>query len=591
MHDVTLSRSTRQFIVLLALVQGLLLWLAEQGRLHDWWLLSELGGRVCWYTLVLGLPSCLMLSVRELSDRRFWQHAVLVLIVLSTLAAWAVWSVGGAPGSLSSSVLGPYGFTVSLALFIALPWVQGRLQHGHWRVPYADLFEAAWQNTLTGLLTLLFVGICWIVLTLWAALFELIKIDFFKELFDNDPFQYMATGLMVGFGILIGRTQQHAVRVARNIVLAIFTGLLPILAAVALLFALSLPFTGLDTLWGTRSAASILLMLVAAIIAFTNAVYQDGQREAAYPSWLRRLVDAGLVTLPIHAGLGAYALYLRIDQHGWSVDRYWAMLAAAVLMAYALGYAHAVLRARQPWLGGLARVNRMLSLVIVVLIIASNSFVLDPYRLAVASQLARWQQGRIAVDALDLEYLRFESGRRGYEAALALREDGKLKADASLAARLEKVLARMTRYEGMSEDELRSNAVTTQADLAKLLVPAPNMPAPPPALLDALLKRRIEHALCRQPDEDCVYIARDLDGDASMDALICNLDRSGWPRCEIWAQADATWKLASEVEWSCCWQNSELKSALRKGELSLERKRWPDLIIAGKRASPGDVYR
>src|SRR5690606_34639356 len=162
------------------------------------------------------------------------------------------------------------------------------------------------------------------------------------------------------------------------------------------------------------SATAILMALVAVIVAFTNAVYQDGTREPPYPGWLRRVVEAGLLTLPMHAALGVYALYLRVDQYGWTIDRYWAAFARGLFPGYAVGYAYSVVRRQPGWLAPLRRVNVVASLAIIVLIAASNSPLLDPHRIAVNDQVARWQQGRTAVEGLDLEYLRFDSGRRGY---------------------------------------------------------------------------------------------------------------------------------------------------------------------------------
>ena len=316
-----LSRETRSFIVLIALSQGLLLWLAQTGQAHHVWPFSELGGCICWYTLVLGVPSAMTLTVARLRDARYWQNIAIVGVVLALLAAWATWSATGAPGLRSSEVLGPYGATTILALFVALPWLQCRIERGRWYAPYTDLFEHAWQNALTLALTLAFVGICWAVLQLWAELFALVKIEFFRDLFREPAFVYLATGGMAGLGILIARTQEKPIRIARQVVLAVFTGLLPLIAFVAVLFAVSLVFTGLEPLWKTRHAAMILMWLVATMIVFANAVHQDGRNDAPYPAWLRRVIDAGLLSLPIFAAIALYALHLRIGPV-FDIDRF-----------------------------------------------------------------------------------------------------------------------------------------------------------------------------------------------------------------------------------------------------------------------------
>ena len=584
MSSQLLPRESRLFIVLTALLQGLLLWLAETGREHGWWPFSALSGAICWYTLVLGVPGIMAMSVLHLGDRRFWQHAALVTLSLVLPMSWAAWSASGAPGLQSGAVLGPYGFTTTLALFIALPFLQCRLQQGRWCTPYADLFEHAWQNTLTLLLALLFVGICWGVLLLWGSLFHLIGIDFFRDLFRERPFTYLATGGMAGLGILIGRTQHQPIRLALRIVLAIFTGLLPLLATIALLFALSLPFTGLAPLWNTRSATAILMILVALIIAFANAVYQDGAQPPPYPRWLRRFVDAGILSLPVHAGVGLYALFLRIQQYGWTADRYWAALASGVLAAYAIGYALAVVRRQGGWLTLLPRVNIALALTTIALIAASNSPLLDPHRIGVNDQIARWQSGRTDVKQLDLEHLRFNSGIRGYRSVQALRTDPRVVADAHLARRLAKVIERQTRYSWTPPEEKRRNAITDIDQLAALVAPAANSPAPPRELLQALLTRDAAEAECRHAGDDCVHIARDLDGDGSTDALICDLtdDRA---QCELWDHGEGHWRHVGRFDW-CCNNGADAASrAVRAGDIALERQRWPGLRAGGKKSS------
>ena len=581
------SRQTRGFIVLVALLQALLLWLAKTGQDHEWWPLSELGGRICWYTLVLGVPGMMALTVVRLDDRRYWQHVALVTATLSILAAWAVWSATGAPGLQSGAVLGPYGFTSVLALFVALPWLQCRLQHGRWRAPYADLFEHAWQNALTLLLTLAFVGICWAVLALWQELFALVGIEFFRDVFRQPAFVYLATGGMAGLGILIGRTQQRPIRIARQVVLAIFTGLLPLLAFIALLFAISLIFTGLQPLWSTRSAAAIVMTLVGTIIVFTNAVYQNGLQVPPYPAWLRRLVGTGLLVLPVHAAIGLHALSLRVHQYGWTQDRYWASIACLVLAAYACGYAYAVLRRDTQWLAPVRQVNIVMSLVFIALVIASNSLLLDPHRLSVGDQLARWNDGRTDAQHLDLEHLRFESGRRGYLATQMLRDDARVKADPTLATEIAKVLKRQQRYVWMSPEERRGNAVATPRQLAAIIRPATGSPEPDEALLLAVLARDAGTTDCRQTSDDCVYIARDVDGDGSVDALICNVGNRHSISCQLWDHADAKWRASTRYEWPCGEDaGAQFTHALRAGEVNTAPRRWPDLQVAGSTARP-----
>ncbi|THF56920.1 DUF4153 domain-containing protein [Pseudothauera rhizosphaerae] len=588
-----LSRDVRGFIVLLAVLQGGLLYLAETGLRHAWWPFSELGGRVCWYTLVLAVPTLMSLSVERLDDRRFWQQAAAVAALFLLLAAWAAWSATGAPGLRSASVLGPFGVTAGIGLFVALPWLQCRLTHGNWRAPYAELVEHAWQNALTLLLAAAFTGICWAVLHLWAALFELVNIDLFRRILRERPVIYLATGTMVGLGILIGRTQRRPVQVARLILFAVFKGLLPLLAFIALLFVAVLPFTGLEPLWRTRSAASILICLLALLVLFVNAVYQDGRGGRPYPAFLRRLVEGGLLALPVFAALALYALWLRVAQYGWTTDRFWAVLIALVLSGHALGYAWAVLRGRgEGWLAPLAGVNRVLSWVVVALAVLVNSPLLDPLRLAAASQSARLQAGPAGQDERvylrDLEVLRFDLGRRGYRAAEALREQPPFAGDAQRLAVLERILQRRERYEGARPvEELARSAVKTPAEARALIQLADGAAPADEAWLEALLKTDGQATLaCLQADSRCVLLTPDLDGDGSAEHLLCDVGRRYGVYCTLWAHTGAGWEPAGRAQWHG--REAEVAAALQAGSLGVRHRRWPDLEAAGRGARLDD---
>lgn len=580
-----LSRRLRGFIVLVALLQGLLMYLAELGHEQAWWPLATLGGRVCWYTLVLAVPTAMLLTVQRLDDPRFWQHVAGITGVYALLAWWAAWSATGAPGIDSSNVLGPFGVTLGLGLFVALPYLQCRLAHGRWRAPYPELFEHAWQNALTIALTGLFIGICWLVLELWAALFSLVKIDFFRDLFHERPFAYLATGTMAGLGLLIARTQQRPLHIARQLLFAIFRGLLPLVALIALLFLASLPFTGLAPLWATRSAAAILMGLLLLLVLLTNAVYQDGRGGYPYPLFLRRLVEAGLLAAPVYAALGLYALSLRIGQYGWTPDRFWAVLAAIIVSAYACGYFYTVLRRGSGWLDSLPRVNIVVSLAVMALVALANSPVLDPFRITVASQTDRLHAGKVAAKDVDVEQLRFDSGRRGYIAAEALQTEPLFAADADALAKLRRVLARSARYVPHDASEQKRLAVKDLASARALIHPVAGSAIPDDDWLRALQAGTLQAGGCLMPGSDCVFIERDLNGDGRNDRLLCDLGLSWGIVCNLSSQgSDGAWRQTGTARWTNSNDVEKQRKELRAGQLEIRQPAWPDLLLGGVEA-------
>ncbi len=579
--DAAALVARNRFIVLVSLLQGLALYLVRFGADQGWPWIGDPFGWITGYTLVLAAPSAMTLTVLRLNDRLFWQHAAGIALLYAVLGSWAAWNTTGVPDSSSWPVLARFAVSVALGLFVLLPYLQCRLEHRRWCAPYADLFNHAWQNGLSLALLLPFVGLCWLVLLLWGALFSLVKIDFFQELFERRPFIYLATGTMVGFGILVARTQQRPVQVLQLIVFSVFRGLLPVLSFIALLFVAMLPFTGLEPLWQTRRAAVLLLLLVEFIVIATNAVYLDGRAQAPYPPLLKRLVQGGLLTLPVFAALAAYAVWLRVEQYGWTPERVCGGLLVLLMAGHAIGYAFASLSRGERWLAPLSRVNLTLSLIGLVLVVLVNTPVLDPTRIGVASQLARLDSGVVTAAEFDYDYLRRETGRYGYEALQALREHSRVKADADAMRKLEHALA----------DEYYR---------------AQGRPAPPPLSVEQareriarapqvegderwwqqIAARQLPSAGCLQSGSDCVLLEPDLDGDGVDDLLLCDLKQHYSAECLIYARDSGGWMLSARLPFWGDTANSASVAALRQGRFETQRRRWPDLLIDGRRMEP-----
>lgn len=581
--STTLPPSTRSAIVLIALLQGLLLYLAQQ--LDGSWPLQDVGSRYRWYAWVLSVPSAIALTVVDLRDRRMWLHALLASVVVLGLASWIGWNLEGEPGLRSEPLRMPFSLAMAIATFISLPWWQHRLQHGHWRASYDALFERAWQNGLTLALALLFTGLTWLLLWLWASLFGLLKITFFTELFRQDAFIALATGTLAGFGILIGRTQQRAIQITRQVLFAVCRGLLPLLSFITVIFTLSLPFTGLQPLWETRSATSLLLVLALLLVTFTNAVYQHDNDQPPYPRWLRRLVEASLLALPVLSALALYAVWLRIDQYGWTLERFWALLIAVLVTGYALGYALAPF-GRGRWLQRLEPANRIMCWGVLGAALLASSPLLDPIRITVASQQARLLANPDGITTADAMMLRFDLGRRGVATLRDLQQDPRFTADARAASVATQALAR-TAYWGGGEQVI-DDGIRDLAALRKRLVLAEGSATPPDSWWDAMVARKVEAGGCLEADARCLVTTRDFDGDGQADVLLCGLIARSGAYCQLHAPGAAGWWTVGSYAFlreKTDTQAAAIEAALRSGRLTLKAPRWPELVVEGSAPS------
>jgi len=588
-----LSRQTRIFIVATALVQGALLYLLRYGQEQGWWLASMPGWRVFSYTLILAVPGMMALSVVRLGDPRFWQHVVALGVMLTGLAAWATWNASGAPGLDQGAILAPFTGTITIGVFVSIAWLQARQRHESWRVPYSTLFECAWQNALTLLLAAGFTAICWGVLMLWAELFKLLDIRFFYTLFQRSDFTHLATGTMAGLGILIGRTQHRPVQIARQILFAVFKGLLPLLALIALMFIVSLPFTGLEPLWKTRWSAFSLLLVVVLMALFTNAVYQDGERDWPYPIWLRRVVEAALLTLPVYAALALYALGVRIQQYGWTTTRIWGGLAALLTLGYALGYAASTLRSRGRWLQPLAGVNKVLSWAVIGVVVLANSPLIDVFRITVNSQIQRLRNSVDVPDKSDLMYLRFQAGRLGYQALQGLRTEPAMVVRGR-ERMIDEVLGRSRRW-GSRQDEV--HLIDDVATLRQHIVLAEGSTELDAQWWQQLATGALRPRVCRQPLKECIARRQDFNGNGREEVLLCEV-QSGY-RSECWMHAlddEGHWRNAGTVGflghgYPGGTTTLPLREALRQGRLETRRQRWPELSLDGGRPNAVDDMR
>jgi len=630
------TRATCAFLLLAALAQGILLVLSLAGQAPPLAQFLSANTLNCVLLLTLTLPPTLALLATRLRDARLWQHTALLVLAQCAMLAWANWNKA-APHINTAPIWLPLAAGVALALFVSLPWLQGRQRHGRWRVPYADLFELAWQNALCLLLALLFTGIGWAILMLWAELFNLVKITEFRKIFRSETFFFLATSVLFMLGILIAHSQHKPVQMLRHILFAICKGLLPVLAAIAVLFAASLPLTGLEPLWQTGYAAWILTLLIAILVILTNAVWQDGSTDKSgkpYPRSLRRVVELGLLTLPLYAALTLVALGLRIGQYGWTVGRVFGMLIALLASGYALGYAFAVLRtwikrgdAPSAWLTPLAPVNQFLSWAIILLAVLANTPVLDAYRISAASQIARLRTDIAHLDSDMLKYLRFDNGRRGFEALQNLRDDPRM-ADTAVTwqerarsdtmqttaqAVVDDILARSHRWDQADDALLNALRITDVAALRGHIPLAQGSAEPDEDWWQRLSQGHLQPIACLNPGSQCVVRMAALDGHNTSgmpDILLCHVtqpgqvgkgraNKDGHARCAVHglSERDGLWSNQGRVSFH--WDEThtggdptlDLRTALLHAPLHTRAQRWPFLMLGnGEPREVREVY-
>jgi len=438
----------KHYILFIALLQGLALL-----GMHNWVVGlanpdHHFGVIFPLYALIITLPLSLMMLVSS-------PRAIVIKLALgfSLVAAFCAAYVGYANTAKNlpnyynnSDVYWLLGFCIYVAWFIVLAFFEHYCQFKHWAnlkiSRYEALFNFSWRNAVKIITAGIFALLFWGALALLAGLFKVLGILFFQDLITNRHFVYPATVLAFGLGLSLYTAKEEALAEFKRAILQVLGWLLPLVSFILLSFIITLPFKGLNLLWGTGYATALMLSLLGLTIFLLNAAFQDGN-QIKYPNWLLQLTNIGLMTLPIYLGLCVYALYLRVHQYGWTAERVWGAALIALMAIYALGYAFAAIKSFKnlsAWMQITKPVNIIGAWFLVTLLCLLNSPLLNPVRIAVQSQVAKLIEGKVSATNFDYQYLRFSGGNYGNNALDALIKNTKLKDAATVKSLAEAAL-------------------------------------------------------------------------------------------------------------------------------------------------------
>ncbi|MDI1297757.1 DUF4153 domain-containing protein [Methylotenera sp.] len=437
--EVKQQKQEKKFILVVALAQGLMLLL-----MHNWVKsLVELGASyqliLPLYALIVTLPLSLMMLANQ--PRQLLIRLALSFSLVATFCAAYIGHVSYAKGMSDYAFSGIYwilGICIFVAWFIALAFFEHFCQYKQWFNRYEALFNFSWRNAVKVIVASIFVSLFWGALELFVALFKILGIPFFDEIFNTRYFIYPATTVAFGLGLSLYAAREEALSEFKRAILQVLGWLLPLVSLILLTFIITLPFKGLGTLWGTGYAAGLMLGLLGLTVFLLNTAFQDG-RQISYPAWLLKLTNIGLLTMPVYALLCIYAVYLRVHQYGWTSDRVWAASLVAIMAIYSFGYAFAAIKSfnvQQSWMQLTKTINVYAALAVVAVLILINSPVLNPTRIGVHSQVARLLEGKVKADNFDFQYLRFKGGQYGNDALhdmVANQQHPELKVEAQAA--------------------------------------------------------------------------------------------------------------------------------------------------------------
>lgn len=300
-----------------------------------------------------------------------------------------------------------------------------------WR-DYPTLFTQAWTIVVRYAAAWLFVAVVWAVLLLSDALLTLVGLPVISELLEIEAVVWVGTGLALGLALAV--VTELSDLVSPYLILRLLRLLLPVVLVVMGLFTLALPFNGLDGLFGGLSVSGTLLaMAMAAATLVTTAIDQSDAEAVQNPVMLRATQGLALL-LPAPAVLAGWAIWLRVADFGWTPDRIFAVLAAAMALGYGLLYAVAVLRG-PGWMARIRQSNVTMALAMLALAALWLTPLLNAEAISARNQVARLADGRVSVAEFDLASFA-EWGKPGQQALADLERLAASPGQEALAARL-----------------------------------------------------------------------------------------------------------------------------------------------------------
>ena len=516
---------------------------------------------VSWPLLVLFtfLPLLLLVSATPNSWRRCLLLSSGFTLVIMILAAFAGAQSLPPAETFNSNQGIAFGLSIWLVAFISASFIQQRCLKGG-AIAYQDLFRFSWRNFLVPAFAVLFTLIAWLLLSLWGALFDILKIGLFSYLFGQDWFLFPVLSFVFGVGVLTFRDLTQIIDSATQILLGLIRILLPLAVFISIIFLMALIASGTSVVWQTDSGTALMLWLIAINLFGCNAVYQDGQNLDVYPPMLHRFIAVGVLTLPVYAVLSGYGLWLRIDQYGLSLERLYGLMVWLTLGLFVVGYSVGVIRKRDDWVEELGWTNIRMAVFIVALLMLTHSPVMELKRIVVWNQLDRLESGVSQPETFDVDYLYFQLAQPGREAVEELKQ---------IYAHNSSFVARLSNP-GPTGIQMGPNS---NADVWQVLQTRPadlTIPDDLQAFISA-----------RQPVRrysDSVYlIAADLDDDGQNEYLYLHLFDNRISQSEFYVRdQQGNWQ-ARGVSFSS--QEMEHKLLVEHGEIALLEPKFKDLQL------------
>jgi Domain of unknown function (DUF4153) len=571
-------------LLLVGAIQGWALWGIWKARELNIWPHTDIISERSLLYLALALPLAYYLteSIVELSRQRRRLILISITVFFPLLGAYSGWAdhisidtlnTGDFPFARPSDLMaaGVLGFALIPLL------VHFNLNSRSWS--YLALFETAWRNVIlcasAGFLT----GLFWMVLFAGSELLKLIGLNFAHELIQKAIFAIPVSGIVFATAYAMTLAKAEMVITLRRFQLSLLAWLLPLLLIFVLVWVVAVPFTGVDLLFKTHSAAFILLWCTSLCISFVNAAYQDGLTTPPYGKVLSKLLAWAWLGLPVVVAVAAWAIWLRIAQHGWTEDRVWGVFVLLMAAIYVAGYAASAFRSNS-WMASIGKTNMWAAVVLCGGLIVLTTPIADARRIAVSSQMQRLMGQTGSSANFDFNYLRWEAGKYGHNALLTLQAGIDHPERDVLISRAKQMLAQKNRYQAddviktlsVAEAKARMRALPKSAQLSDKLITAIRAESK-----DWSLQQ------CFKAQVQCAVWLVDLNADRALDAVILVQGEWGNHVARVMENQQGNYQKVGSLYLPRTVRFDNLLEQIEHGEFKIAPPRWREIEFSGKR--------
>lgn len=419
MSTATIKRPGPGF-ALFGLIVGLAAGFAVYG-IEEYWISDSNEQRAALTALftVAAFASSLLL----LAERGARLRAILPAALIAALLAYPSYFLLQASDPNSNLEAFPAAFWFALggplAAYLMTTLAKAALLDGA-PPPYSAVFF----HGLT--LPLIFAGgaffalLAFVLIFSWAALLRAMDVDFFHRIFQEPWFMMPFIGAVGGLSIAMMRGLESVLGALRFLLLLFCRIAMPITAVFSLTLIAVLAANGAAPFFAQDYPGAMTLALAFAGMLIFNGVYQNG-KGGPPPAWLRISSIVALLTIPLYAGLAAYAFSLRIGEYGLTPARMIGAAMNGLAALYSIVCLAGVLTELnwngRRWMPLVAPLNTLMAVIWIGVFVALASPLFNPWAMSAASQEQRLLSGKVSAAEFDFGYLRFNLGEYG-EAAL-----------------------------------------------------------------------------------------------------------------------------------------------------------------------------